>query len=448
MTLGIYNRSARDTATLDHGESVLGHLILERQLDVYTALTLLSPTTKAESKGWEDVQSMSSIGFWAGFVSAGAVFMAVGAGPVGLAAGVITAAIGSGTSQYLRELAADVGYRRTIEYTLHRHHPWLLDALHQRWVAGVPDAELVVMYDRLLVQVSDEGIPADGNMLMLTPVQPHSQPMPIAPTQPMPIAPTQLPLRSATPAVVKAVRESEVVHKPYEHQIALYEFANGATQNLWITGPSGVGKTAFVSELVTCLKPTHVTDYINVFSTEAAMVTNGSTAICNIHRDVDEEQLFIAIGLIRSLRSATDKLLVIDEFATLITSDNKMLTVLLRELAETITATRGSGHRRNVGLIVVGTPVNPKQTNKLITQSLVNMHVCPYVCSQVSTSKGMRDVPEAELTAALTLGGMQLDESLYEGERYIGFGGDWYSISTVTPTTAVANDDDLAYLDF
>ena len=98
-------------------------------------------------------------------VAGGAAFMAVGAGPLGMAIGGFVAAIGSGGSWFLKDTAERVGALRRTEFELHRNHPWIRDRLWQLSQGGATAAEIVAIYDRMLFHMFANGIPSDGNTI-------------------------------------------------------------------------------------------------------------------------------------------------------------------------------------------------------------------------------------------------------------------------------------------
>ena len=160
-----YNTSAGDSRTLDHEETILGHLLTEKQYSLKDSLYYLTTYAKQETKSWDSTESVSSAGFWVGMVAGGAAFMAVGSGPIGMVLGGIVAAIGSGGSWFLKDTAERVGALRRTEFELHRNHPWIRDRLWQLSQTGATSAEIVAIYDRMLFHMFANGIPSDGNTI-------------------------------------------------------------------------------------------------------------------------------------------------------------------------------------------------------------------------------------------------------------------------------------------
>ena len=93
-----YNTSAGDSRSLDHEETILGHLLTEKQYSLKDSLYYLTTYAKQETKSWDSTEAVSSAGFWVGMVAGGAAFMAVGAGPIGMVLGGVVAAIGFSSS--------------------------------------------------------------------------------------------------------------------------------------------------------------------------------------------------------------------------------------------------------------------------------------------------------------------------------------------------------------
>ena len=160
-----YNTSAGDSRSLDHEETILGHLLTEKQYSLKDSLYYLTAYAKQETKSWDSTESVSSAGFWVGMVAGGAAFMAVGAGPIGMVLGGVVAAIGSGGSWLLKDTAERVGALRRTEFELHRNHPWIRDRLWQLSQTGATSAEIVAIYDRMLFHMFANGIPSDGNAI-------------------------------------------------------------------------------------------------------------------------------------------------------------------------------------------------------------------------------------------------------------------------------------------
>ena len=160
-----YNTSVGDSRSLDHEETILGHLLTEKQYSLKDSLYYLTTYAKQETKSWDSTESVSSAGFWVGMVAGGAAFMAVGAGPIGMVLGGVVAAIGSGGSWFLKDTAERVGALRRTEFELHRNHPWIRDRLWQLSQTGATSAEIVAIYDRMLFHMFANGIPSDGNTI-------------------------------------------------------------------------------------------------------------------------------------------------------------------------------------------------------------------------------------------------------------------------------------------
>ena len=160
-----YNTSSGDSRSLDHEETILGHLLTEKQYSLKDSLYYLTTYAKQETKSWDSTEAVSSAGFWIGMVAGGAAFMAVGAGPIGMAIGGFVAAIGSGGSWFLKDTAERVGALRRTEFELHRNHPWIRDRLWQLSQGGATAAEIVAIYDRMLFHMFANGIPSDGNTI-------------------------------------------------------------------------------------------------------------------------------------------------------------------------------------------------------------------------------------------------------------------------------------------
>ena len=160
-----YNTSPSDSRSLDNEETILGHLILEKEYGLYDALTYLTSYARQETKSWDNTEAVSSAGFWVGMIAGGATFMAVGAGPIGMAIGCIVAAIGGGGSWVLKDTAERVGQLRRTEYELHRNHPWIRDRLWSLSEGGATTAEIVAIYDQMIFKMCSEGIPIDGTAI-------------------------------------------------------------------------------------------------------------------------------------------------------------------------------------------------------------------------------------------------------------------------------------------
>lgn len=160
-----YNTNPNDSRTLDHEETILGHLLTEKQYSLKDSLYYLTTYAKEETRAWDHTETVSNAGFWVGMVAGGAAFLAVGAGPLGMAIGGAVAAIGSGGSWFLKDTAERVGALRRTEFELHKHHPWIRDRLWQLSQQGATAAELVAIYDRMLFHMFANGIPTDGNSI-------------------------------------------------------------------------------------------------------------------------------------------------------------------------------------------------------------------------------------------------------------------------------------------
>lgn len=160
-----YNVNPNDSRSLDHEETILGHLLAEKQYSLKDSLYYLTTYAKEETKAWDHTEAVSSAGFWVGFAAGGAAFLAVGAGPLGMAIGGVVAAIGSGGSWHLKDTAERVGSLRRTEFELHKNHPWLRDRLWQLSQQGATSAEIVAIYDRMLFHMFANGIPTDGNAI-------------------------------------------------------------------------------------------------------------------------------------------------------------------------------------------------------------------------------------------------------------------------------------------
>jgi hypothetical protein len=160
-----YNTNPGDTRSLDNEETILGHLIIEKEYGLYDALGYLSSYAKQETKSWSSTESVSSAGFWVGIVAGGAAFLSVGAGPIGMAIGCVVAAIGGGGSWFLKDTAERVGGLRRTEYELHHNHPWIRDRLWQLSQSGMTTAQIVAFYDQMVFKMFAEGIPTDGTAI-------------------------------------------------------------------------------------------------------------------------------------------------------------------------------------------------------------------------------------------------------------------------------------------
>ena len=156
-----YNRSKADRNSLDHEETILGHLLLEKEYEMNEALTYLAGYAKRECKVWEQTESIGSAGFYVGFLAAAGVFLGVGAGPIGMGIGLTAAAIGAGSSWLMRDTAERVGALRRVEWDLHRNYPELRSQISQLVQNGAKPVAIIAAYDRMIFQMFANGIPSD-----------------------------------------------------------------------------------------------------------------------------------------------------------------------------------------------------------------------------------------------------------------------------------------------
>lgn len=264
-----YNTSVGDSRSLDHEETILGHLLTEKEYSLKDSLYYLTTYAKEETKAWDHTESVSSAGFWVGMCAGGAAFMAVGAGPLGMAIGGVVATIGSGGSWFLKDTAERVGALRRTEFELHKNHPWIRDRLWQLHQSGATAAEIVAIYDRMIFHMFANGIPSDGNTIAgslgidkpvfaespltqnaFQPVQDHDAPM----TASQALASTELhpidPGVAAAPSL-QNINGVETIAKAAEpdYLVRIWQIID-RNNNFFIGGQPGSGKGVMVSNLL------------------------------------------------------------------------------------------------------------------------------------------------------------------------------------------------------
>ena len=264
--LSKYNTSSSDSRSLDHEETILGHLILEKEYGLYDALTYLTSYAKQETKSWDSTESVSSAGFWVGIVAGGAAFIAVGAGPLGMAIGGVVAAIGSGGSWVLKDTAERVGALRRTEFELHRNHPWIRDRLWQLAEEGAGYTEIVAIYDQMIFNMFANGIPTDCNTIAgsMGITVPNFEQLPTtvgavqdgeSRMESSAFAPTELqepiaPSVAVAPSMQSASESATIARAAEPNYLARIWQIIDRNNNFFVGGQPGSGKGVIVSNLI------------------------------------------------------------------------------------------------------------------------------------------------------------------------------------------------------
>ena len=304
-----YNTSGGDSRSLDHEETILGHLLTEKQYTLKDSLYYLASYAKEETKCWDSTESVSSAGFWVGMVAGGAAFLAVDAGPLGMAIGGVVAAVGSGGSWFLKDTAERVGALRRTEFELHRNHPWLRERLWQLAEGGATSAEIVATYDRMLFHMFANGIPVDGNTFAgsLTIDKPVFAELPQA--------------QSANKMVAAAPSMQHIVSPVWNPAQDLGE----NPQSALIVGVPGSGKGMMISNAIRVLKAKNPNLKVFVIDPKASPKEKGYwTSIADDYRafslknceDPDEGAAWLLQCMDAFRRMPSPKLCIFDELMT------------------------------------------------------------------------------------------------------------------------------------